>query len=117
MKYVRFRAACFESTGTCGKVYYRIMISVSPEAAEIIRKQGNTVFLDLPKAIATCCFDFQESPTVRIGAPHDKDAYIFADIEGITVYLPRVIAGIELSIEVASFLGFKRLIVEGWRYC
>ena len=93
------------------------MISVSPEAAEIIRKQGNTVFLDLPKAIATCCFDFQESPTVRIGHPPNPDAYIAADMDGIIVYLPRVIAGIELSIEVSSFLGFKRLIVEGWRYC
>jgi hypothetical protein len=93
------------------------MVNISPEAVEIIRKQGNTVFLDLPKAITSCCFDLQECPTVRLGAPPNPDAYSITDTDGITVFLPRIIAGIELSIEVSSFLGFKRLIVEGWRYC
>jgi hypothetical protein len=93
------------------------MLTISPEAAEIIRQQGKTVFLDLPRAITSCCFDFRECPTVRLGNPHNPDAYSVLDIDGVTVFVPHVIIDIDLSIEVASFLGFKRLIIEGWRYC
>jgi hypothetical protein len=93
------------------------MLTLSREAAEIIRRQGKSVFLDMPKAITGCCFDLQECPTVRFGTPRDPEAYLSLDIDGIPVFVPRVIADINLSIEVASFLGCKRLIVEGWRYC
>lgn len=94
------------------------MLSITAEAAEIIRQQGKTVFLDLPKSIRSCCgVMLQECPTVRLGTPPNPDAYKMTDTDGITVFVPRVIVGDELTIDVASFLGVKWLLVEGWRYC
>jgi hypothetical protein len=93
------------------------MLAISPEAAEIIRKQGGAVFLDLPRPIASCCFDFRECPTVRFGRPDNTESYGKVKVGDITVFVPAIIIDIDLSIEVAAFLGFKRLIIEGWRYC
>lgn len=93
------------------------MVSICEDALEIIRSQDKPIFLDLPKTITTCCFDMQECPTVRFGVPARPNEYRENIISGITVFVPRVISDLELTIEVASFLGIKRLIVEGWRYC
>jgi hypothetical protein len=93
------------------------MLKISEEALTIIRGQDKPLFLDLPKTITGCCFDLQECPTVRYGLPPVAAEYIEVFVSGITVFVPKVIVGMELTIEVSSFLGFKRLIVEGWRYC
>ena len=59
----------------------------------------------------------QECPIVRLGSPAVADSYKMSEVCGVTVFVPRIIIGDELTIDVATFLGFKRLMVEGWRYC
>lgn len=92
------------------------MISISAEARQWIREKNEPVHLDLPKAVSSCCFDLQECPVVRFGKPQDAVKYEEKIIDEMTVWVPRKISEEEkLQITVSKFLGFKRLVVEGWR--
>jgi hypothetical protein len=92
------------------------MLTITPEAKEIIESRDKTVFLDMPVAIRGCCFDLQERPVVRFGAPFKKEYFVQKLIDGITVFVPDVITELELTITVSSFFGRKKLVIEGWRY-
>lgn len=92
------------------------MLTISPEAVTFIRGRGSAIYLDLPKMITNCCFDFQECPSVRRGEPRDLREFEVRIIEGVTVFVPRRLPEMPLTIEVSSFLGIKRLVVEGWSF-
>lgn len=82
----------------------------------MIKKQDKPIFLELPKLIRNCCFDFQECPSVRIGEPRNAGDYDVKIVQEVTVYLPRRLPEFALTITVNSFLGKKRLVVDGWRF-
>jgi hypothetical protein len=92
------------------------MLTITPEALDMIRKESRQVYLDMPPHIkGGCCVNLQECPTVRFGVPHDRGNYVEAEIQGIPVLLPRRFPmDRELSITVSSFLGMKRVVLEGW---
>lgn len=92
------------------------MLSITPEALQIIRKEARQVYLDMPPHIKSgCCVNLQECPAVRFGVPHDRENYVEAEIQGVPVLLPRRFPmDRELQITVSSFLGIKRVVLEGW---
>jgi hypothetical protein len=92
------------------------MLTFTPEALSIIRKQDKPIFLELPKLIRNCCFDLQECPSVRIGEPRNEQDYEKRIVQEVTVYLPRRLPEFALTITISSFLGRKRLVVDGWRF-
>lgn len=92
------------------------MIQISPEARELIRDKAGPVFLEMPKAVTSCCFDLQESPVVRFGKPRDPSNYEERIIGEVPVWVPRCLPDEgPLTITVSRFLGIRRLVVEGWR--
>ncbi|NLI30278.1 MAG: hypothetical protein GX423_09395 [Nitrospiraceae bacterium] len=94
------------------------MLSITPEALDYIRKEENSIFLEMPKLIQNCCFDLQECPTVRFGIPRDPQNYEQRKIGDATVYVPaRFPDNTPLTVTVNTFLGFRRLVLEGWNYC
>ena len=95
------------------------MLSISSEALELIRSRNQPVHLDLPRRLVHggCCTpNLAECPTVRFGAPRDGKDYVEQTIDGVTIYMPRPLSGTrrQLRLDVSSFLGFKRVVVEGW---
>lgn len=90
------------------------MIDVTPEALSIINARGGPIYLDLPPLIG-CCIEFRDCPSVRFGVPHNPREYVQKTIRGIDMYIPRELPDIPLTITVSSFLGYKRLVVEGWK--
>ncbi|HTZ18170.1 MAG TPA: CC/Se motif family (seleno)protein [Dissulfurispiraceae bacterium] len=92
------------------------MLTIAPEAVEYIQQLGKPVFLELPKIITGCCFDFQECPSVRSGAPRDSGNYEKRFIQDVTVFVPVGLPEIPLVIKIRNILGIKSLIVDGWRY-
>ncbi len=88
-----------------------------PEARSIIIKRGQPIFLELPKIITNCCFEFQECPSVRFGEPRNIKDYKKKIIQEVTVFVPHRLPDIPLSIAVTSFLGIKRVVVDGWKLC
>ncbi|MCE5313043.1 MAG: hypothetical protein LLF86_07820 [Nitrospiraceae bacterium] len=93
------------------------MITIDPDAAAYIKRLNAPVYVSLPKAIRSCCFGFQEGPSVNKGMPHDPENYEERIISGISLLVSREIPEVQLTIYLQRFLGFSRLIVEGWRYC
>ena len=92
------------------------MLSISGDALEIIRKKSGTIHLDLPPVIrGGCCVAIQECPEVRFGPPRDPRNYRQHALQGITVYVPKqMLPERDYAIVVASLLGFRRVVLEGW---
>ena len=90
------------------------MYSITPAAADYLKKQDQSVYLDLPPAVEGCCFQLQESPSAKMGVPANPDAYAQHNVDGVTFYVPHGLKPVPLTVAVSSFLGFKKLIVEGW---
>jgi hypothetical protein len=92
------------------------MLTISPEALAIIHNRKQSIFLDMPKLVSSCCgLDVQECPTVRFGKPHNPSEYEEKTIQDVTVFVPRRLTHTSpLTITVAQFFSLKRLVLEGW---
>ncbi|HVI76069.1 MAG TPA: CC/Se motif family (seleno)protein [Anaeromyxobacteraceae bacterium] len=95
------------------------MLSISPEARALILEKGAPVRLELSRAVHGGCGvpPLQERPTVRFGPPPSflSHHYEARDVDGITFHVPRALPKDRpLTVGVASFLGIRRLVVEGW---
>lgn len=95
------------------------MLAISPEARAIILAKGVPVRLDLARRVHGGCGvpSLEGRPAVRFGPPPSTAAaeYEERSIDGVTVHVPRALPGSqELTVAVASFLGVRRLVVEGW---
>jgi hypothetical protein len=90
------------------------MIEFSEEALAYIGE--SPVVIDLPCKVSGCCFDVAERPSVRLGEPKDAANYLRQDSLGVTLYVPRSLSDAHaLTIRVRGFLGFRGLIVDGWK--
>ncbi|HTZ40266.1 MAG TPA: CC/Se motif family (seleno)protein [Syntrophales bacterium] len=92
------------------------MLTLSPEARAYAVDNGGTIFLDYI-IVGDCCIPYQPEPSVRVGMPHDPERYRQEQIDGVTVFVPNTLPQVPLVIELNSFMGFKRLVVHGWRHC
>ena len=92
------------------------MLTLTPEARSYALENGGTLFLEYITLTAGCCVPFQPEPTVRFGKPKNQDQYRQENIDDLTVFIPRALPDVPLVIAVAAVLGFKRLVVEGWRH-
>lgn len=96
------------------------MISISPQALAIIRERKQPIHLDLPPVVTGgCCLpSIRECPVIRFGPPRSspRKHYSVQSIDGITVHVPRGMPEEgNFTITVSSFLGIKRVVLEGWR--
>jgi len=92
------------------------MLTLTSDAVALIQSQDKPIFLELPKTITNCCFHFQECPVVRFGEPRNTRDYEKKIIHDVTIFIPGRLDEIPLTIAVSSFLGIKRLVVDGWRF-
>jgi len=92
------------------------MLTITPEARSYALENGGTLFLEYITLTGGCCVPFQPEPTVRFGKPKNNDQYRRETIDGLTVFIPRGLPDVPLVIAVATVLGFKRLVIEGWRH-
>ncbi len=95
-------------------------LSITPEAVRLIRSRSTAVHLE-PTAIITtacCAQSFQDRPAVRFGPPPagTLGMFVVESVYGVTVYVPADVGAQRrpLRIAVTSFLGRKRLVLEGW---
>ena len=92
------------------------MLTITQGALELIREKKEPIFLEVPKVVSACCFTLRECPMVRFGMPRDEAKYEDRTLQDVLVRVPRGFSDdTALTIAVSRFLGFKRLVVEGWR--
>jgi hypothetical protein len=51
-----------------------------------------------------------------MGKPHNPDQYRQEKIDGVTVFVPYALPRVPLVVHLSTFMGFKRLVVDGWRH-
>ncbi|MDR3435101.1 CC/Se motif family (seleno)protein [Telmatospirillum sp.] len=92
------------------------MLQIADDALALVREKQTTIFIDRVHSVDSCCFTFAPCPTVRFGRPKQQDAYVSHVIRGVEVFTPPCFP-LEhpLTIRVSQFLGFRRLVIEGWR--
>jgi hypothetical protein len=91
------------------------MLTITPEAKAYALDKGGSLFLELVTVTGGCCIPYQPEPAVRLGKPRKQDQYRQETIDGLTVFIPHRLPEEELVIAMASFLGFKKLVIDGWR--
>jgi hypothetical protein len=92
------------------------MLTITPEARTYALDNGGSLFLEYITRTGGGCVPFQPEPTVRLGKPKNQDQYRQESIDGLTIFIPHGLPKEELGIAMASVLGFKRLVIEGWRH-
>ena len=93
------------------------MLTITPEARTHALNNGGSLFLEyITLTGGGGCIPFQPEPIVRFGKPHNQDQYRQETIDGLTIFIPRGLPDEPLVIAMASVLGFKRLVIEGWRH-
>jgi hypothetical protein len=91
------------------------MLTVTPEARQYIHDKGGMLYLEyIP--VQGCCIPYQPGPAVQFGRPHNPDKYRLETIDGMTLFVPLELPDVPLQINLNVFVGFKRLVVEGWRH-
>jgi hypothetical protein len=92
------------------------MLTITPEAKAYVLDNGCSLFLEYTILISGCCVPFQPEPTVRLGGPRAQDAYRQETVDGTTMFIPRELPQEELTVDLTTLMGRKRLVVEGWRH-
>lgn len=52
-----------------------------------------------------------------MGKPHNPDQYRLESIDSVNVFVPHTLPRVPLVVQMSTFMGFKRLVVDGWRHC
>lgn len=92
------------------------MITISEEALAFIASRQTPIFIDIPHTVSGCCFEITDCPSINLGAPRDTSEYMEQTLQGVPVYVPRCFPEHgEHTILLKTFLGFKRLVLSGWR--
>lgn len=91
-------------------------ITVSESAKNFIRQKGGAFYFDDAHTSASCCIHVNFGPSVRLGIPHNKQAFQLMESDGITRYVPEAfVSPFPLTIVVSRFLWYQYLAIEGWK--
>jgi hypothetical protein len=92
------------------------LIEFSEDALAYVGEMKSPVFIDVPYKVSGCCFDVAACPAVRLGEPRNIADYTRQDVQGVTLYVPHCLSGAEaLTIRMRRFLGFRGLVIDGWK--
>ena len=92
------------------------MIKISEDALAYVEERNSPLFIDVPYKVSGCCFDMTECPAVRFGAPAKSAEYTKQTLQGVTLYIPNCLSDHgTLTIRTRRFLGFRSLVIDGWK--
>ena len=92
------------------------MISLSDDAAAFAAEKQSPIHIGIPYKVSGCCFDMTECPSVSFGEPRQPSEYTRQTINGITVFVPNDLPDDKpMTIKTRSLLGFRQLVLDGWK--
>ena len=89
------------------------MLTITQEAKDYISQKNCPFYIDVPPEIG-CCFHVVDTPALRPGEPREKDKFDKVSFDGAVVFVPKNFPDHELTISITRFLGWKKLVLEGW---
>ena len=92
------------------------MLSLSAETIDLANQKQSTILIDPPYKVSGCCFDMTECPAVSFGEPRSPAEYTQQTISGVTVFVPNEFPDDPpMMIKTRSLLGFRQLVIDGWK--
>ncbi len=91
------------------------MLTFTKEACDFALLRGGIFYLEYIQ-LKGCCIPYQPAPIIRLGMPQHPKRYQQEMVNGIQIYIPAKMPELPLEIHLSTFMGFKRLVVEGWRH-
>lgn len=92
------------------------MLTLSEDAVAFAAEKQAPISIGIPYKVSGCCFDMTECPSVSFGDPGKPADYQQQTIDGVTVFVPNGFPDDKpMTIRTRSFLGFKQLVIDGWK--
>lgn len=92
------------------------MISLSEDVVDLAGKKKAPILIEPPYKVSGCCFDMTECPAVSFGEPRSPAEYTRQTISGVTVFVPNEFPDDPpMMIKTRSLLGFRQLVIDGWK--
>ena len=92
------------------------MISLSEDVVDLASKKKAPILIEPPYKVSGCCFDMTECPAVSFGEPRSPAEYTRQTISGVTVFVPNEFPDEPpMMIKTRSLLGFRQLVIDGWK--
>ena len=89
------------------------MLNITPEAVEFMLNRNCPFHIDVPPVI-NCCIHLVDTPSIKPGKPREADNFDILSVNGTSIYVPKDFPTHPMRIGVTSFLGRKKLVLEGW---
>ncbi|WP_425057896.1 hypothetical protein SCACP_24630 [Sporomusa carbonis] len=81
------------------------MLTFTEKARALAQEKKRPIYLEMSPTIKECCFAIRESPSIHFGAPKNRDLCNVTLIDGITVYTPKELPEIPLTVSVRKLFG------------
>lgn len=91
-------------------------MTLTDEARQLIMSKGGSVYVSQPHTVSGCCFEVTDCPSVHFGRPKQASSYDEHLIRDVSVFIPKCLSDTQdLEIQRKDILGFRRLVLSGWR--
>lgn len=92
------------------------LIRIEEEAKDFIKGRGGIVTIGAPNTGNLCCGKVNFAPEIKISEPSDPRNYLLGTVDGVKIYQHRdIMPSPSLSVGLAKILGFKYLVLNGWK--
>ena len=88
------------------------MLILTPEAIQYINEQQQPIYLDHPPLEGENRQMKVKAPAVRLGTPQQLSNFNIQQEQGVTVYVPRGLELVNITIELSTFLFIKKLMAR-----
>ena len=89
-----------------------ILLTLMPEAIQYIKEQQQPIFLDHPPLEGENRQMKVKAPAVRFGMPQQLADFNIHQEQGVTVYIPRGLELVNITIELSKILFIKKLMAR-----
>ena len=89
-----------------------ILLTLTSEAIQYIKEQQQPIYLDHPPLEGENRQMKVKAPAVRLGTPQQLSNFNIRQEQDVTVYVPRGLELVNITIELSTFLFIKKLMAR-----
>lgn len=88
------------------------MLILMPEAIQFIKEKQQPIYLDHPPLEGANSQMRVKAPAVKFGIPQQLSDFTVQQEHGVTVYVPRGLELVQITIELSGIICFKKLMAR-----
>lgn len=88
------------------------MLVLTPEAISYIKEKRQPIYLDHPPLSGANSQMKIKPPPVKFGVPQNLSDFTLHEEQGVTVYMPRGLEVVQITVELSGILFLKKLMAR-----